>query len=239
MHIAMQTLYGETMPSISENISTIRAQVAKTAHKYGRNENDIKLLAVSKKQSIAKLQEAYAAGQREFGENYVQEAVEKIAELKMPDLVWHFIGPIQSNKTAIIAASFDWVHSIDRIKIAQRLSAQRASAMGSLKVCVQVNLSNETTKSGVPLEQVAELCQQINELPHLELRGLMAIPAASDTLAEQRRTFEPIAILFKELQRTYPQMDTLSIGMSADYEAAIAQASTVLRIGTAIFGPRD
>ena len=235
----MQTLYGDTMPSISENISTVRAQIAKTAHDYGRDESEISLLAVSKTQSMAKIQEAYAAGQREFGENYVQEAVQKIAELKMPDLVWHFIGPIQSNKTATIAASFDWVHSIDRLKIAQRLSAQRSSAMGRLKVCVQVNLSNEATKSGVTLEQAAQLCQQISALPHLELRGLMAIPAPSETLEQQRRTFEPISLLFKELQNMYPQMDTLSIGMSADFVAAIAQGSTMIRVGTAIFGARD
>jgi len=239
MHIAKQTLYGDTMPSISENISKVRAQLADAAREYDRNENDITLLAVSKKQSVAKLQEAYAAGQREFGENYVQEALEKIAELKMPGLVWHFIGPIQSNKTAQIAANFDWVHSIDRLKIAQRLSAQRASAMGRLKVCVQVNLSNETTKSGVLLDQAAELCHQVNALPHLELRGLMAIPAPSDTFAEQRRIFEDISILFSELQKTYPQLDTLSIGMSADFAAAIAQGSTMVRIGTAIFGARD
>lgn len=238
MNVATQTLYGETMPSISENISTVRAQIAKLAREYNRSEDSIKLLAVSKKQGSEKLREAYAAGQREFGENYVQEAIEKITTLKMPGLVWHFIGPIQSNKTGLIASHFDWVHSVDRLKIAQRLSAQRPSAMGSLKICIQVNLSNEATKSGVPIEQVASLCAQINALPHLELRGLMAIPAPSDTLQEQRRIFEPLFLLFNGLQKTYPQMDTLSIGMSADFPAAIAQGSTVIRLGTAVFGAR-
>ena len=227
------------MPSISENISIVRAQITKTAHEYHRDENSIRLLAVSKKQSIDKLKEAYAAGQREFGENYVQEAVEKINSFKMPDLVWHFIGPIQSNKTAIIAAHFDWVHSLDRIKIAERLSAQRSSAMGSLKVCIQVNLSGESTKSGVALTQVEQLCAQVHKLPHLELRGLMAIPAPSDSFEEQSLIFQPLSLLFKQLQNSYPQMDTLSIGMSADFSAAIAQGSTLIRIGTAIFGSRD
>ena len=227
------------MPSISENISIVRAQITKTAHEYHRDENSIRLLAVSKKQSIDKLKEAYAAGQREFGENYVQEAVEKINSFKMPDLVWHFIGPIQSNKTAIIAAHFDWVHSLDRIKIAERLSAQRSSAMGSLKVCIQVNLSGESTKSGVALAQVEQLCAQVHKLPHLELRGLMAIPAPSDSFEEQSLIFQPLSLLFKQLQNSYPQMDTLSIGMSADFSAAIAQGSTLIRIGTAIFGSRD
>jgi hypothetical protein len=226
------------MPSISDNISTIRAQVAKAASEYNRSDDTIKLLAVSKKQSSDKLKEAYAAGQREFGESYVQEAVEKITTLKMPGLVWHFIGPIQSNKTALIASHFDWVHSVDRLKIAQRLSAQRASAMGNLKICVQVNLSNEANKSGVPIDQVESLCEQIDGLPHLELRGLMAIPAPSDTLHEQRQIFEPLLLLFNRLQKSYPLMDTLSIGMSDDFIAAIAEGSTIIRLGTAVFGTR-
>lgn len=236
--LATQTLYGDSMPSISENISTVRAQIAKAAQQFNRPLNSIRLLAVSKTQSPEKLEEAYRAGQREFGENYVQEAVEKITSLKMPGLVWHFIGPIQSNKTTVIAAHFDWVHSIDRLKIAQRLNAHRASAMGRLKVCIQVNLSHEESKSGVALEDVAQLCEQITALPHLELRGLMAIPAPCDNEQEQRQTFRPLSLLFNELQSIYPQMDTLSIGMSADFPAAIAEGSTMVRVGTAIFGAR-
>jgi len=238
MPFVSQTLYGETMPSISENISTVRAQIAKAAQEFDRPLNSVHLLAVSKTQGPEKLKEAYAAGQREFGENYVQEAIEKITTLKMPGLVWHFIGPIQSNKTATIAAHFDWVHSIDRLKVAQRLSAHRSSAMGRLKVCIQVNLSNEDSKSGVALEEVLPLCEQIEALPHLQLRGLMAIPAPSDSEQEQRQTFQPLSLLFKELQSIYPHMDTLSIGMSADFTAAIAEGSTMVRIGSAIFGAR-
>jgi len=238
MPLVSQTLYGETMPSISENISTVRAQIAKAAQDFDRPLDSVHLLAVSKTQSPEKLEQAYAAGQREFGENYVQEAVEKITTLKMPDLVWHFIGPIQSNKTATIAAHFDWVHSIDRLKVAQRLSAHRASAMGRLKVCIQVNLSNEQSKSGVTLEEVLPLCEQIEALPHLELRGLMAIPAPCESEQEQRQAFRPLSLLFKELQAIYPHMDTLSIGMSADFAAAIAEGSTMVRVGSAIFGAR-
>ena len=226
------------MASIAENISTVRTQITNAARAAGRPETAVRLLAVSKTQTVASVQEAYDAGQREFGENYVQEALEKIAALNLPEIIWHFIGPIQSNKTAEIATHFDWVQGVDRIKIANRLSAQRPAERGPLQVCVQVNLSLEDSKSGVALEDAAGLCEHIASLPGLCLRGLMAIPAPSTDPEQQRATFRPLARLFRELQGRYPQMDTLSIGMSADFEAAIAEGSTLVRIGTALFGAR-
>lgn len=227
------------MASIAENISTVRTQITNAARAAGRPENSVRLLAVSKTQPVSALLEAYAAGQREFGENYVQEALGKIAGLAtLPDITWHFIGPIQSNKTAEIATHFDWVQGVDRVKIANRLSAQRPPERGPLQVCVQVNLSHEDSKSGVSLEEAASLCEHISTLPGLCLRGLMAIPAPCTDPQEQRALFRPLATLLLKLQARYPQMDTLSIGMSADFEAAIAEGSTLVRIGTALFGAR-
>ncbi len=226
------------MASIAENIFTIRRQIAAAARECGRAEDSVLLLAVSKTQGPEKVREAYAAGQRDFGENYVQEALEKMPQLALPGLVWHFIGPIQSNKTADIAAHFDWVHGIDRLKIATRLSSQRPASRGLLNVCVQVNLSAEDTKSGVPLSEAEPLCQAIRTLPGVCLRGLMAIPAPCDDPLEQRRVFAPLQREFLRLQGQIPTLDTLSIGMSADFEAAIAQGSTMVRIGTALFGAR-
>lgn len=226
------------MPSISENISTVRAQIAAAEKEFQRPAHSVSLLAVSKTQSPEKLREAYAAGQRQFGENYLQEALSKIEALAMQDIVWHFIGPIQSNKTAQIAANFDWVHGIERLKIAQRLSAQRPSNKPELNVCIQVNLSNELSKSGIALQQIAALCAHIDALPQLKLRGLMAIPAPSADFSAQRSVFSTLSSTFRDLQKQYPDMDTLSIGMSADYRAAIAEGSTLVRIGTAIFGAR-
>lgn len=199
----------------------------------------MRLLAVSKKQSAAKIREAASAGAREFGENYLQEAEAKIAELADLDLSWHFIGPLQSNKTRTVAELFDWVHSVDRLKIARRLAEQRPADATPLNICVQVNLSMEDSKSGIELAAVPEFCAQLAELPGLSLRGLMAIPAAVDGLAEQRRVFAPLASCYKELQNQYSQMDTLSIGMSNDFEAAIAEGSTLIRLGTALFGARS
>ena len=226
------------MASIAENISTVRDQITKAATRSGRAADSITLLAVTKTQTPDKLREAYAAGQREFGENYVQEALDKIRILDLPDLVWHFIGPIQSNKTADIAAHFDWVHSVDRLKIASRLSKQRPEGLAPLNICVQVNLSSEDSKSGVAIEEAANLCEQIAKLPNLRLRGLMAIPAPCAGHQQQRKVFAPLAALFRELQGRFEHLDSLSIGMSADYEAAIAEGSTIVRVGSAIFGAR-
>lgn len=226
------------MASIAENISTVREEIGKAAVACGRPVGSVALLAVSKTQGPEKVREAFAAGQREFGENYVQEALSKISALPLPGLCWHFIGPIQSNKTREIAEHFQWVHSVDRLKIAQRLSAQRPATLGPLNLCIQVNISGEDSKSGVTLAEVADLCDAINGLDNICLRGLMAIPAPCDDTAQQRLTFRPLAQLLQHLAVKYPQMDTLSIGMSGDYAAAIAEGSTIVRIGSAIFGAR-
>lgn len=226
------------MPSIANKFNRLGTELAVTCARYSRKPNCVHLLAVSKRQPVAVMRKAYAAGQRAFGENYVQEALDKREQLQDLDIQWHFIGPIQSNKTRDIANSFDWVHSIDRAKVAERLSAQRDPALAPLNVCVQVNLSGEESKSGVTLGEAEALCSLIATLPNLRLRGLMAIPAPLDTLEEQRACFLPLRLEFERLQTLFPGLDTLSIGMSADFEAAIAEGSTMVRIGTALFGAR-
>ncbi len=226
------------MASIAENIFRTGQQIAGAAQACGRAPEAVTLLAVSKTQSAATVQEAYAAGQRDFGENYVQEALDKIAALPLPGLVWHFIGPLQSNKTRDIASHFDWVHSVDRLKIATRLNEQRPAGMAPLNVCIQVNISEEDSKSGVALADVNALCEALQGLPNLRLRGLMAIPAPCDDPALQRAVYAPLTALLRQLQTRYAGMDTLSIGMSADFAAAIAEGSTIVRVGTAIFGAR-
>ena len=230
--------YTENMASISENIFRVGKQIAEAAQACGRAPEAITLLAVSKTQSAATVREAYAAGQRDFGENYVQEALDKIGALPLPGLVWHFIGPLQSNKTRDIASHFDWVHSVDRLKIATRLNEQRPAGMAPLNVCIQVNISEEDSKSGVAMADVEALCEALQSLPNLRLRGLMAIPAPCDDPVAQRAVYAPLTALLRQLQARYPCMDTLSIGMSADIAAAIAEGSTLVRVGTAIFGAR-
>ncbi len=226
------------MPSIAENIFRVGQQIAEAAQACGRAPGAVTLLAVSKTQSAATVREAYEAGQRDFGENYVQEALDKIGALPLPGLVWHFIGPLQSNKTRDIASHFDWVHSVDRLKIAVRLNEQRPAGMAPLNVCIQVNISEEDSKSGVALADVEALCEALQSLPNLRLRGLMAIPAPCDDPVAQRAVYAPLTALLRQLQARYPGMDTLSIGMSADIAAAIAEGSTLVRVGTAIFGAR-
>lgn len=232
-----------TTSSIATRYRDILARLKTQEERFRRNADSVLLLSVSKTHSADKVREAYAAGARHFGENYVQEALDKIALLSQPpnalsDIHWHFIGPIQSNKTRDIAGAFDWVHSVDRLKIAQRLNDQRPDDMPALNTCVQVNLSDEDTKSGVPLNEVEALCANIAGLPRLKLRGLMAIPAPCQDHDQQRAAFQPLAAAFARLQQHYTTMDTLSIGMSDDFEAAIAEGSTMIRIGTAIFGAR-
>lgn len=226
------------MASIPENISSVRQQINQASQQYGRAPNSVTLLAVSKTQGPEKLQEAYQAGQREFGENYVQEALEKIQAMALPEIVWHFIGPIQANKTRDIAENFHWVESVDRMKIAQRLSSQRPESLGPLNVCIQVNISAEQSKSGIAIDQAQSLCEQVSQLPNLRLRGLMAIPAPSTEPAVQRKAYEPLRELFERLAPQFAHFDTLSIGMSGDYSAAISQGSTIVRVGSAIFGAR-
>ncbi|MFC6670308.1 YggS family pyridoxal phosphate-dependent enzyme [Marinobacterium aestuariivivens] len=227
------------MNSIADNICAVRQQIAESAARCGRAPDSVRLLAVSKTRSADELRQACEAGQRAFGENYLQEALDKIEALKDLALEWHFIGPIQSNKTRPIAEHFDWVHSVDRIKVARRLSEQRPAGLPPLNVCLQVNISAEASKSGCLPDQVAELAREVASLPGLRLRGLMAIPEASGVPAEQRRPFAALRQLLEQLREELPQLDTLSMGMSGDMSAAIEEGATIVRIGTALFGPRD
>lgn len=226
-------------PNIERNIAQVRSKIADYCAKYRRSAKDIQLLAVSKTKSIELITQAYSSGQRRFGESYLQEALEKMALLVDLDIEWHFIGHIQSNKTRDIAQSFDWVHSVDRIKVAQRLNQQRLPELPPLNVCLQVNLNQESAKAGVALEELVTLAQQVSELNRLKLRGLMAIPAKSSSLQAQKDNFKKLRLALEQLQQNHPNLDTLSMGMSHDMEAAIAEGSTLLRIGTAIFGRRE
>ncbi|PCH62206.1 MAG: YggS family pyridoxal phosphate-dependent enzyme [SAR86 cluster bacterium] len=226
------------MFSIAENIHAVCERIRIFEQHYERPANSVSLLAVSKRQSPEKIRQACIAGQTHFGESYLQEALEKIELLSDLDPVWHFIGPIQSNKTAQIARHFHWVHSVDRLRIAQRLNDQRPDHLPRLNVCVQVNIDNEESKSGVGIGQLEALCMSIEQMPRLRLRGLMTIPMASEKLQQQRHSFQSLAQLFKRLSQFEAQFDTLSMGMSGDFEAAIAEGSTMVRVGTALFGVR-
>lgn len=197
------------------------------------------LLAVSKTFPAEAIREAASTGQRQFGENYVQEVAEKITALTDLDLEWHFIGPIQSNKTKILAQGVSWVHTVDREKIAKRLNDQRPPSMAPLNVCIQVNISNEPQKAGVTVTQLPALADFVASQPHLQLRGLMAIPAAINDRQQQYQTFMAMRHQFEQLQQRYPQLDTLSMGMSGDMDEAIRAGTTMVRIGSAIFGKRD
>lgn len=230
------------MTSIKQNINQITLQIENSVKKCARHPNSVQLLAVSKTKPIKLLEQAMAVGQRAFGENYVQEGVEKVQYFQSNHadiaLEWHFIGPIQSNKTRPIAEHFDWVHSVDRLKIAQRLNEQRPNNLGELNVLIQVNISSEESKSGTTSEEVMELAAAINEMPNLTLRGLMSIPANVSNYDEQLAAFTQLASIQNQLRAQYPQVDTLSMGMSGDMDAAIEAGSTMVRIGTAIFGTR-
>lgn len=224
------------MSTIAENIAKVGERIRAAAQASGRDLDHIGLLAVSKTKPAAAVREAYAAGIRDFGENYLQEALEKQAELSELPLIWHFIGPIQSNKTKPIAEHFAWVHSVDRLKIAQRLSEQRPADLPPLNICLQVNVSAEDSKSGCAPAELAALAQAVSQLPNLRLRGLMAIPEPTDDVAAQRAAFARL----RELRDGLPlPLDTLSMGMSHDLDAAIAEGATWVRIGTALFGARD
>ena len=225
--------------TIASQIGKVLTRIDAAATRTSRPLEDITLIAVSKTKPAGDIEAAAACGLKDFGENYLQEALDKIEALGELNLTWHFIGPIQSNKTRPIAEHFDWVHSVDRLKIAQRLSDQRPAHMDPLNICLQVNISNEDTKSGVSAEQAPELAKAIATLPNIRLRGLMAIPKPSDDSTEQAAAFEAVATLFNKLRQTNPELDTLSMGMSQDLEAAIAAGSTMVRIGTDIFGARN
>ncbi|MAF02451.1 MULTISPECIES: YggS family pyridoxal phosphate-dependent enzyme [unclassified Herbaspirillum] len=230
------------MSSIAQHLQHVQQQIAQAAGQAGRVPSSVQLLAVSKTFGPEAVAEAVAAGQRAFGENYLQEALDKIAALPalVPDtpLEWHFIGPIQSNKTRPIAEHFDWVHSVDRLKIAQRLSEQRPEELGPLNICLQVNISAEASKSGLTPEELPEVAAQVAQLPRLRLRGLMAIPAPSDDMKQQRAAFAAVRGLYEQLRTGGLPLDTLSMGMSADLEAAVAEGATIVRVGSAIFGAR-
>jgi len=225
-------------------LQAVRERIARAAAAAGRDPRSVTLLAVSKTHPAALIEQALAAGQRAFGENYVQEAIEKMdllraGEQSVTTLQWHLIGPLQSNKTRIVAARFDWVHSVESEKVVRRLSDQRPARMAPLNVLIQVNVSGESSKSGVAPAAVLSLASAISILPRLKLRGLMAIPEPTQDAALQRSRFHELKKLLAQLQEQHPGLDTLSMGMSDDMEAAIAEGSTLVRIGTAIFGARE
>ncbi|WP_145537639.1 YggS family pyridoxal phosphate-dependent enzyme [Yersinia kristensenii] len=230
------------MSTIEQNLQDVRAQIATAARNCGRSPEEVTLLAVSKTKPVSAIEEAIAAGQYAFGENYVQEGVDKIHyfadNAPSAHLEWHFIGPLQSNKSRLVAENFAWCHTVDRLKIAQRLSAQRPPEMPALNILIQVNISDEQSKSGITLAELPALAASINALPTLHLRGLMAIPAPETDYQRQLAVFEQMNQAFLTLKASYPQMDTLSMGMTDDMAAAIAAGSTLVRIGTAIFGSR-
>lgn len=226
------------MPQIAQNLEAVQHRVRAACAAAGRPFDCVRLLAVSKTFDAAAVRSAYMAGQREFGESYLREALSKQAQLAESGIVWHFIGPIQSNKTRGIAEAFEWVHGIDRLKIAQRLAEQRPAGMPPLKVCVQVNISGEASKSGCAPDQTLALCRAVAQLPRLQLRGLMAIPAPAAPGTDRRAPFRALRHLFDSLIAEGLPLDTLSAGMSDDLEAAIMEGSTLVRVGTAIFGAR-
>lgn len=225
------------MTIISDSLQAIQANILRATESVNRKDI-VQLLAVSKAQSAERLREAYLAGQTAFGENYVQEAINKQALLEDCNITWHFIGPIQSNKTALIAQHFSWVHSVDRLKIAQRLASARPSTLPPLNICIQVNSSNEVSKSGIQLQALTDLANEISNLPNLKLRGLMSIPAPTSDIAKQHLQFKIVKEAFTQLQQNGFAIDTLSIGMSDDYVAAIQEGATIVRLGSAIFGTR-
>ncbi len=226
------------MTDVTQNLSKIRARIQQACDNCGRDSEEVSLLAVSKKHPVEAIRAAFAAGQKAFGENFVQEALRKQRQLQNLDIEWHFIGHIQSNKTREIATAFDWVHSVDRLKVAKKLSVHRRPEQTDLGICLQVALADESGKSGVQPDDLAELASQIAELPRLRLRGLMCIPPPSEKLSRQRHWFARLARLQKELIHLGIDLDTLSMGMSNDLESAVSEGATLVRLGTAVFGPR-
>ncbi|HEB59242.1 MAG TPA: YggS family pyridoxal phosphate-dependent enzyme [Gammaproteobacteria bacterium] len=226
--------------SIEQALARVRERIAKAEIACGRAPGSVDLLAVSKTRPVADLRAALAAGQHRFGESYVQEALDKIAALAGHDIEWHFIGPLQSNKSRAVAEHFHWCHSIDRLKLARRLSDQRPDTLPPLQICLQVNISGEASKSGFAPEAVAAAAGEIASLPHLQLRGLMAIPARESDVARQRAAFARLRALRDAIDKEHGlALDTLSMGMTGDLEAAIAEGATLVRVGTGIFGERD
>lgn len=231
------------MNTVNNNLLTIKNEIKTIAQQCERDPKTIRLIAVSKTKPVSLIENAIHAGHLEFGENYVQEGVEKINYFNQTQpntpLIWHFIGPLQSNKTKLVAEHFDWIHTVDRFKIAQRLNDQRPSNCGKLNVLIQVNISGEQSKSGISPNELPDLAEQILSLPNLALRGLMAIPEIENEFEHQLHTFKKMQQLLQSLQANYPFIDTLSMGMSNDMKAAIIAGSTMVRIGSAIFGARE
>ncbi|MDY1037394.1 YggS family pyridoxal phosphate-dependent enzyme [Enterobacteriaceae bacterium RIT714] len=230
------------MNDIAHNLAQVRDKISAAATRCGRASEEVSLLAVSKTKPASAIAEAIEAGQRAFGENYVQEGVDKIRyfqQTEKTNLQWHFIGPLQSNKSRLVAEHFDWCHTVDRLRIATRLSEQRPADKDPLNVLIQINISDENSKSGIALADLDALAEQVAELPGLTLRGLMAIPAPEPNYDRQFAVAQQMAVAFEALKARYKTVDTLSLGMSDDMEAAIAAGSTMVRIGTAIFGARD
>lgn len=228
------------MTTILQQLHQVQTRIAAAITAHQRPPGSVQLLAVSKTKAAPSILTAYLAGQRQFGENYVQEALDKIIALRddCPEISWHLIGPLQSNKTRAVAEHFDWVQSVDRLKIAQRLNEQRPADLAPLNICIQVNISQEANKSGVLPEHVAELAEQVSQLPNICLRGLMAIPEATDNVAQLTAQLVELKQLFDRMTEKYSTIDTLSMGMSNDLELAIECGSTLVRVGTAIFGAR-
>jgi len=228
-----------TEEEISAALAQIRQRISAAEQRFNRDPDSVQLLAVSKTKPVAAIQAAIDAGQSCFAENYLQEAVEKIMYFKNPQLIWHFIGSIQSNKTRDIAQHFHWAHTIDRIKIARRLSEQRPDHLPPLNICLQINISGEDSKSGIDPDELIQLAADCSSLANIKIRGLMAMPAQDSDFARQRAPFRQLRLLFTELQTSHPDLDTLSMGTTNDLEAAIAEGATMVRIGTAIFGARN
>ncbi|GAA5217264.1 YggS family pyridoxal phosphate-dependent enzyme [Corallincola platygyrae] len=226
------------MSDVTARLRALLDRIDTACQDHQRQPGSVTLLAVSKTKPVEAIAAAADAGQKCFGENYVQEAVDKIQQLSDLGLEWHFIGPIQSNKTRLLAEHFDWVQSVDRIKIANRLSEQRPSHITPLNICIQVNISDEPQKAGISLQALPELAKQVSELPNVVLRGVMAIPANVTGFEAQRAQFHRLKLAFEDLKSSYPTIDTLSMGMSGDLEAAVAEGATMVRVGTAIFGAR-
>jgi hypothetical protein len=224
---------------VTENFRKIQDLLAQAAADAGRSREEIRLLAVSKEKPVECVLEAASAGQRDFGENFVQEGLKKMDEAGRDDLIWHFIGHLQANKTRPVAERFHWVHTVDRLKIAERLSRQRPVYANDLNICIQVNIDEEAAKAGVPAAEVLQLAQAVSELRGLRLRGLMCIPAVRQGFEGQRKPFAQMRMLADSLRESGINTDTLSIGMTADYVAAIHEGATIVRIGTALFGARE
>jgi len=223
---------------IIDNLVHIRNEISVAEKQFNRRKSSVCLLAVSKTRNVDEIMAAVKGGQRHFGENYCQEAVEKIETIDNPELIWHFIGPIQSNKTSQIARHFDWVHTVDRIKIARRLNESRPESLPALNICVQINISGENSKAGIILDEAIDFIAELEQFKRLKIRGLMSLPAPVSNFEEQRIPFSVLNQKLHDLSISRPELDTLSIGTTQDMTAAIAEGATIVRIGTALFGPR-